>query len=251
MIRIVRPRLPTELEASLLVLTQEMARTPLVERGTHADRMWGRNSVRRDVYQSVRENLQAMAPGAECCMYCGNHLADTVDHFVPKSRCALRTFYWPNLLLACSTCNSRFKRDEHRSDGLVGSLLVDPTRENPFEHLDLGLVSGIYRPVEGSPKGHWTIDVCGLNAGRRPRVRADGWRNLTYDLKDWDRARVAGDVKDMTRKVFRMRNQPFADVCYAALHKAVSDEAPRIFADEKPGVLDLLRDEELRASFQM
>lgn len=62
-------------------------------------------------------------------------MADTVDHFVPKSHCALRTFHWPNLLLACFTCNTRFKVDKHRGDGLVGSLLIDPTREDPLRAL--------------------------------------------------------------------------------------------------------------------
>jgi hypothetical protein len=250
-IRIVRPRLPTELEASLLALSQEMADTPVPERDKHAERMWKRNTVRRDVYPPVREALEEMAPGIDCCMYCGNHMADTVDHYVPKSRCALRTFYWPNLLLACSTCNTRFKGNKHRSDGLVGSLLIDPTREDPFDHLDLGLASGVYRPVEGSAKGEWTIEVCGLNEGKRPRVRAEGWLNLADDLQGWAQARAAGDVRNMRRKIYRMRTQPFADVCYAALHKAVSAEAPRVFVDEDPAVLDLLRDDELRAAFQM
>ncbi|RSN03368.1 hypothetical protein DMH25_22850 [Streptomyces sp. WAC 01325] len=251
MIRIVRPRLPTDLEASLLALSQEMADTPVPDRNEHAERMWKRNTVRRDVYQPVREALEEMAPGIDCCMYCGNHMADTVDHFVPKSRSGLRTFYWPNLLLACSTCNTRFKGNKHRSDGLVGSLLIDPTREDPFDHLDLGLASGVYRPVEGSAKGEWTIEVCGLNEGKRPRVRAEGWLNLVDDLQGWEQARAAGDVRNMRRKIYRMRMQPFADVCYAALHKAVSEEAPLVFVDDNPAVLDLLRDDELRAAFQV
>lgn len=251
MIRIVRPRLPTELEASLLALSQEMADTPVPERDKHTDRMWERKTVRRDVYQPVRAALEDMAPGIDCCMYCGNHMADTVDHFVPKSRCAVRTFYWPNLLLACSTCNTRFKGNKHRSDGLVGSLLIDPTREDPFEHLDLGLTSGVYRSVEGSPKGEWTIAVCGLNEGKRPRVRAEAWLNLADDLQGWAQARDAGDARNMRRKIYRMRTQPFADVCYAALHKAVSDEATQVFAVEEPGVLALLQDDQLRAAIQM
>ncbi|MGW6476344.1 HNH endonuclease [Streptomyces sp. NPDC055059] len=234
----------------MLALTQEMAGTPVPERIKHAERMWKRHTVRRDVYQPVREALEDMAPGWDCCMYCGDHLADTVDHFVPKSRCALRTFYWPNLLLACSTCNTRYKGDEHENDGLLGSLLIDPTREDPFDHLDLRLASGVYRVVEGSRKGQWTINVCGLNEGKRPRVRADAWLNLTDDLKDWDRARAEGDHKNMRRKVYRMRNQPFADVCYAALRKAAADDAHLNFADEVPGVLALLRDEELREALQ-
>ncbi|MFJ7497208.1 hypothetical protein ACIQZB_39960 [Streptomyces sp. NPDC097727] len=44
-----------------------------------------------------------------------------------------------------------------------------------------------------------------------------------------------------------MRDQPFADVCYAALHKVASENADAIFVDTDPHVLALLRDEELRA----
>ncbi|MEU4950680.1 HNH endonuclease [Streptomyces lavendulae] len=248
MIKLVRPRLPSELESSLLRLTQELAGTPIADRSEHSDRMWDRKTVRRDVYAPVKDVLEAMAPGLDCCMYCGNHMADTVDHFVPKSRCSLRTFHWPNLLLACSTCNSRFKRDQHKGDGLVGSLLVDPARDDPIEHLDLGLDSGMYRAVEGSKKGQWTIDVCGLNAGKRPRARERAWRSLGGDLKDWARARDEGRPDDMSYYIWRMRDQPFADVCYAALHKAVSADADAIFIDVAPRIVALLRDEELRAS---
>ncbi|MYX31485.1 HNH endonuclease [Streptomyces sp. SID8381] len=248
MIRIVRPRLPSELQSSLLKLTQELANTPVPDRGDHAQRMWERHTVRRDVYRPVRDALEEMAPGVDCCMYCGNHMADTVDHFVPKSHCTLRTFYWPNLLLACSTCNTRFKGDKHRGDGLVGSLLIDPTREDPFDHLDLRLASGVYRPVDGSRKGKWTIKVCGLNEGRRPRVRANAWLSLEDDLRGWARARADGDRKGMRRKEWRMRNQPFADVYHAALRKAASDDAEVMLTDTDPDILDLLRDEELSAA---
>ncbi|MFF3288446.1 hypothetical protein [Streptomyces sp. NPDC003023] len=55
----------------------------------------------------------------------------------------------------------------------------------------------------------------------------------------------------MHRKIYRMRTQPFADVCCAALCRAESEEAPRIFADEEPGVLDLLQDNKPRAAFQL
>ena len=69
-------------------------------------------------------------------------------------------------------------------------------------------------------------------------------------LPSWDRARAEGDHKNMRRKVYRMRNQPFADVCYEALRKAAADDAHLNFADEDPGVLELLRDEELREALQ-
>ncbi|MFI9836363.1 HNH endonuclease [Nonomuraea sp. NPDC051941] len=248
MIRIVRRRLTSELEASLLKLTQEIANTPIAERIKHVQNMWDRRSVRRDVYKPVFEVLESMAPGLDCCMYCGDDLADTVDHFVPKVRCPIRSFYWRNLLLACSTCNSRYKKERYKSDGLVGSLLVDPTLEDPFDHLDLRLDSGLYRPVEGSPKGQWTIDVCGLNEGKRPRARSDAWLRLNHDLTSWDRARKEQDEKQRRYLEWVMRGQPFADVYHAALHKAVSEHAERIFFDASPGVLALLRDEDLRSA---
>ncbi|MFD4762444.1 hypothetical protein ACFWOJ_27360 [Streptomyces sp. NPDC058439] len=56
-----------------------------------------------------------------------------------------------------------------------------------------------------------------------------------------------GRPDDMRLHLWRMRDQPFADVCYAALHKAVSENADAIFVDTGPHVLALLRDEELRA----
>ncbi|NUR03860.1 MAG: hypothetical protein HOY79_47310 [Streptomyces sp.] len=178
MIKIARPPLPSELEAAALKLTQELADTPVPERTKQAELVWERKTVRRDVYQPIKDILERMAPGLDCCMYCGNHLADTIDHFIPRARCALRTLYWPNLLLACSTCNTRYKRDAYESDGLVGSLLVDPTGEDPFDHLDLQLESGIYHVVEGSKKGQRTIDVYGLNKEKRPQARERAWRNL-------------------------------------------------------------------------
>ncbi|MET7712326.1 HNH endonuclease [Streptomyces sp. NPDC005407] len=246
MIRITRPRLPSELETALLKLTDELAGTPVPERRKHVNRMWKRETFRRDVYTPVREALEGMTPGYDCCMYCGDHLADTIDHLVPKAVCALRTFYWPNLLLACSPCNSRYKGDQHEGDGLLGSLLVDPTRENPFDHLTLWLDSGVYRPVEGSSKGEWTIKVCGLNEGKRSRVRAAAWVKIGGHLRAWDRARSERNEKDMRFAVYCIRDQPFADVYYAALHHVDAGDAQNIFAETNPDVLALLRDDQLR-----
>lgn len=248
MIKIARPLLPSELEAAALRLTQEIADAPVLERTKRAELAWERKTVRRDVYRPIKDILEDMAPGLDSCMYCGNHLADTVDHFIPRARCALRTFYWPNLLLACSTCNSRYKRDAYESDGLVGSLLVDPTRDDPFDHLDLQLESGLYHVVEGSKKGQKTIDVCGLNREKLPQARERAWRNLGGDLRSWAGAREDGREDDMHYFEWRMRDQPFADVCHAALRKAVSEHAEAIFADSHPRTLSLLRDEELRAA---
>lgn len=59
---------------------------------------------------------------------------------------------------------------------------------------------------------------------------------------------MMGSLDDMHYFEWRMCDQPFADVCHAALRKAVSDQAEAIFADTHPRTLSLLRDEELRAA---
>ncbi|MFI9261405.1 HNH endonuclease [Streptomyces sioyaensis] len=248
MIRIVRPRLPSELESSLATLTQELADTPATARDEHAQQLWKRKTVRRNVYIPLRAALEDMAPGVACCMYCGNQLADNIDHFIPKAKSPIRTFCWHNLLLSCATCNSRFKGEKHKGDGLFGSLLIDPTREDPFDYLALALDSGVYREVDGSKKGLWTIEVCGLNHKGLPRARSKAWRQLGGNLRSWDRARADHDQAEMHYYVCCMRDQPFADVCHAALRHAVSEHAESIFAYSHPSVLELLRDEELRAS---
>ncbi|MFD7611304.1 hypothetical protein [Streptomyces sp. NPDC059828] len=131
-------------------------------------------------------------------------MADTVDHFVPKSRCRA-----PDV----------------------------PPAEPSARLFHLRL----------SRKGQWAIDVCGLNEGKRRRARERAWQNLGGDLKEWARARDEGRPDDMRHYVWCMRDQPFADVCYAALHKAVSVNADANLVDADPHVRALLRDEELCA----
>ena len=63
-----------------------------------------------------------MAPGVQRCMYCLDSLGTDIDHFEPKSRRPLRTFCWHNHLLACSRCNSNYKREEYPCDGFGCSV---------------------------------------------------------------------------------------------------------------------------------
>ncbi|EFE74634.1 hypothetical protein SSIG_02186 [Streptomyces filamentosus NRRL 11379] len=103
-----------------------------------------------------------MAPGHQRCMYCGDSQGTDIDHFEPKSRAPLRTFEWLNHLLACAYCNSNQKRNRFPRSETDGSpLLLDPTLQEPLEHLRLVLPVGTYKGL--TPQGDACIAVFGLN----------------------------------------------------------------------------------------
>ncbi|QSB24965.1 AAA family ATPase [Flavobacterium sp. CLA17] len=131
------------------------------------------------------------------CMYCETKLGvsdeGTVDPFRPRSgaRGLDKTKYasthywwlyyeWDNMMLSCSTCNLKYKRDffpleDEGFRAAVGTkgeellnerpLLIDPCLDNPEEHLSFsedGTVSAL------TPKGQVSIEVLGLN--RQPLI---------------------------------------------------------------------------------
>ncbi|MEO6082610.1 MAG: HNH endonuclease [Umezawaea sp.] len=202
--------------------------------------MWKRSQVRRP----LRKVLAGMAPGIECCMYCGDSQGTDIDHFEPLARNPLRTFDWLNHLLACSTCNSHNKAQRFPlgPDGMP--LLIDPTTEDPFEHLVLTPSLGIYHPL--TPKGRATIEVCSLNRPTLTRGRQQAHRVVLLCLAKWAEAYENDLAADMHEAVVTVREQPFADVCQSLLRLALSPGATRVI--DNRSVLDLLRREELRAA---
>ncbi|MBC6449311.1 HNH endonuclease [Actinokineospora sp. HBU206404] len=185
-----------------------------------------------------------MAPGVQRCMYCGDSLGADIDHFDPLSRSPLRTFDWLNHLLACSVCNSHQKRDRFPVDEDGRPLLVDPTSEDPFDHLLLSLSVGEYRAL--TPKGTATIEVFGLNRALLVRGREQARRVVVASLRGWERARARDDEPDMEECVLTIREQPFADVCHAMLRQADVPRAEIVFGRDRD-VLPTLRDPRLRA----
>jgi uncharacterized protein (TIGR02646 family) len=127
--------------------------------------------------RDVRELLERMAHGVHRCMYCEDSLGTDIDHHQPIAEAPLRAFDWLNHLLACSHCNSNYKRDAYPSDADGACLLIDPSAEDPAAHLTLLLASGEYQAR--GPKGEETIQVFGLNRsdlieGRKRRSPGPG-----------------------------------------------------------------------------
>jgi hypothetical protein len=245
MIRITRPDLPDQLKIRLDYLTEEIARLPPSKRPEQARTMWRRQSVRATVRYPISDTLRDMAPGREHCMYCGDNQGTDVDHYEPISLNPLRAFDWLNHILACSYCNSYAKRDRFPVDGNGRPLLIDPSAEDPFEHLLLTLSLGVYQAL--TEKGRSTIEVCGLNRALLVRGRVQARRVVELCLAEWEAARISGDLARQDAAVLTVREQPFADVCQSMLRQAQAPGAGHVFADT-PAVLILLRLPELRGS---
>ena len=242
MIRIIRPPLDPELADRLPPLTAEIATAP--DRAETARLVWKRTTVRRTVHAPLRKVLAGMAPGIECCMYCGDSQGTDIDHFEPLARNPVRTFDWLNHLLACSTCNSHNKGQRFPLDSDGMPLLIDPTVEDPFDHLVLTPSLGVYHGL--TAKGRETIEVCALNRPVLTRGRKHAHRVVLMCLKMLADAHEKDMVAEMHEAVLTVREQPFADVCQSLLRLALSPGAARVIDD--PRVLDLLRRPELRAA---
>ena len=230
MIALRRVPLPSPVTAELARLT---ARIPPGDTRT-ARRLW---NTARGPKRSIREHLGVMAAGRGYCMYCGDGLGSTVDHHEPVARNPRRAFDWLNHILACEFCNSHHKRDRYPVDADGRALLLDPTAEDPLDHLFLVLTIGRYRPL--TEKGRQTIEVCGLNRPLLERGRAAAVHQVAALLTRW---RLGGE--DVRRAaLWTLHDQPHADVLHAMFRQATLPGASAIFSRD---VLDLLRSKEVR-----
>jgi uncharacterized protein (TIGR02646 family) len=251
MIPIPREALPDELSAQLATLTKELAAIPVTGRKAAARKLWEKSGTRARVHGPLKEILRRMALGLEQCMYCGTDFGTDIDHYEPKARNPLRTFDWLNHLLACSTCNSNQKRDRFPTGDDDQPLLIDPTADDPFEHITLSLSTDVYYPF--SDKGAATIEVCGLNRRQLVDGRRRSRKTVAVCLRQWRAAYEVARDRDMAEVAEMIRQQPFADVCQAMLRQAVAPGAELVFSDAEvvglaPDLLTLLRLPELRAA---
>ncbi|MFD0209354.1 hypothetical protein ACFVH9_09525 [Streptomyces hirsutus] len=162
----------------------------------------------------IRALLFRMAPGVGRCMYCLNSTGTDIDHFEPKSRRPLRTFCWHNHLLACSHCNSNYKRTEYPCDDFGQCLLIDPSVDDPFDHLILLPASGEFKAK--TRKGEETKRAFGLND--RPELvygRQDAFIRCCDVMVGWHGCVVRGDLGGAERRAHALHREPFADVLRA------------------------------------
>ncbi len=152
--------------------------------------------------------LQDMCWGLQRCMYCQDSLGTDIDHFRPKVDYPERSYEWDNYILACSHCNSNYKRDKFPvKDGK--ELLVDPTSVDPSRHLALSLDTGNYVGLD--EVGVETIKVFGLNRDVCVQGRRTAWIALCALIRDYERSSddARAEILDCCKKF------PFQDVRHA------------------------------------
>ena len=126
-----------------------------------------KNASKSKNLKTVRNTLEQMSGGRCRCMYCEDSVGTDIEHYRPKRTYPRHMFVWENLLLGCSLCNQM--KDEHfqMEDGVP--LLLDPTCDNPWEHLDFDPVTGNLVPRfnrstgSESPMGIMTVKILQLD----------------------------------------------------------------------------------------
>lgn len=185
--------LPAEIQGELDDKTTQVenAADPRAE----SDRLW---TGRGRLFDALRARLAAFGSGRQRCMYCEDSAGTDIDHFHPRTRYPLRTFEWLNHLLACADCNRR-KSQTFPVDDEGASILVNPTSEDPREHIAFSPSTG--RFVDLTERGRQSIQVYALNRGYLAQGRMDAWRALQEliiayaNYRDTGEEVAAGEVR--------------------------------------------------------
>jgi hypothetical protein len=235
MIRIARIPINDDLAAQLARRTTTLANADTAT----ARRAW--QSARTEK-AGIRRHLNQMAPGIQRCMYCADSLGTDIDHFEPIKESPAGTFTWPNHLLACSFCNSNAKRDKFPRDAAGQPLLVDPTREDPVDHLRLILRSGEYRPL--TARGAATIDVFGLNRRDLTRGRSGAFEMAKAALHRARELLQAGRGEEAADCLHALTEQPHASVLREMIRSALLPGGAEVLGHE---IVAALADQDLTA----
>lgn len=195
--------------------------------------MWDSSRVER---RGVRERLAVMAPGIRRCMYCGDNLGTDIDHFEPISRAPLSTFVWLNHLLACGHCNNK-KRDSYPCDPSGGRLIIDPTRDEPSDHLRLILATGKYEAL--TVTGETTIEIFGLNRPDLVNGRNRAFSTRRILLHNIARLIDDGRLNEALRYAKLLTEEPLASVLYAMLGVLETTGAATILGNDLVAILSI------------
>ncbi|WP_442774316.1 hypothetical protein [Sphaerotilus montanus] len=163
----------------------------LVDSGKQTDieNLWKAARATKSIGEVLR-TIQTMCGPRERCMYCLDSHGCDIEHFRPKAAYPGHAFQWPNLLLCCTECG-RFKGDRFPTDAHNQALLIDPTNENPWDHLDFDPETGnlVARfdliADDWSIKGTKTVEA--LQLDRREALRVvyqTTFRRLARILRD-------------------------------------------------------------------
>ena len=169
-----------------------------------------------------------MAFGVDRCFYCEDSAGTTIDHWRPIVLSLDGTYYWPNHILSCGTCNSRYKVDKFPTDPTGAPLLLDPTTEDPLDHLAYSPLTGMWVPT--SLRGEATIEVLALNREELQERRRYEWNSLRGRLEDLGRRSPAKDLPQVAQACadVGLTRERLLSAVFLWLLRTVSDVQPAV-----------------------
>lgn len=225
-----RSKLDPLAAAKLQGLTQKVGEAD--DAKTEASRLWGQKSGK--AWKLVRQALAEMCSGIKRCMYCEDSAGTDIEHFYPKSDYPERAFGWDNYLLACSTCNSNYKRDEFPVDDDGGPLLIDPSTEDPFDHLEFSPSTGKYEHQDRT--GEESRRVFGLDRPELVKARLNTWEVAEVLIAAYAK-RKAADHARTGELAEAIRELPMSGVVLSILRQAETGPAA-VAADCRRALVD-------------
>lgn len=150
-------------EALKLRTEQANANAKLASKTLDVQKEWNRARQNKPLKVAFDTLLQ-MAGNRERCMYCGDSQGTDIEHFWPKTPYPRKMFRWTNLLLGCTARGRDHKGAKFPLDARKQPLLIDPTKDDPWQFLDFdprtGNFSARYDVSRNpTPKGEKTVEV--------------------------------------------------------------------------------------------
>lgn len=167
-------------------------------------------ALARATRSRIQRALAEMSNGLERCMYCEDSEGTDIEHFRPKASYPNDAFSWPNYLLACTRCNSNYKRTRFPLDPSGNPLLIDPTVDEPSTHLAFSPTTGRFDGL--TPSGTETISICGLNREICSKGRLNAWTTISYLIPAYAREKDDGRTDKAARILETLREFPFQSV---------------------------------------
>jgi uncharacterized protein (TIGR02646 family) len=204
--RVRRPAAPARVRDYLNRKHLEVLSTRLTGQ-LNIDKLWKQSRQTKTIGATALGLLQSAMGQRERCMYCLDAHGTDIEHFWPKASYPGRAFKWNNWLLCCTECG-RIKGNRFPLTPERRPLLVDPSAEEPWQHLDFEPDTGNLVPrfdrVSGqfSAKGEATVDV--LQLARREALAA-GYRRTYTRLTTAVEASLNDPQLDATNLMARLR----------------------------------------------
>ncbi len=166
---------------------------------TESDKAW-KSARRTKKIRLAVATLVTMNAGSERCMYCEHDRATDIDHHCPRSHSPALTFAWSNWLLACTVCNSNYKRNQYPAG------LLDPSATGySFDtHFEIERHTGAF--TLKTPQAMASEPVFGLNDGALQQSRKHVLAFLQATIVLYADAVDAGDAQEAARSESAVRS---------------------------------------------